>query len=69
MATPTTHRPYKRAYQKAAPKKGADLPAKGGAAPDAPTKTAAWPTPDLLGNSTKRLNGVERVKTRMWERG
>lgn len=69
MATPTTFRPHKRAYQKAAPSKGADLPATGRAAPDAPTKTASWPTPDRLGNSASRLRGVERVKTRMWERG
>jgi len=35
----------------------------------APEKTAAWTAPDKLGNSNKRLRGVERVKTRMWERG
>lgn len=69
MATPTSFRPYKRQHQKAAPSKGAALPAAGAAAKSGPEKTAAWAVPDQLGNSSKRLRGIERVKTRMWERG
>lgn len=68
MATATSYRPHKRAYQKSSPRKGAALPATGGGAPDAPSKTAAWPAPDKVGNSAKRLRGIERVKTRMMER-
>jgi hypothetical protein len=69
VGKPTSHRPNKRALQKALPNKGAAPPAKGGGLPNGPEKTVNWPTPDRLGNSSKRLNGVERVKTRMWERG
>lgn len=69
MATPTSYRPFKAAYQKASPKKGADFPAKGTGTESGPEKTAAWVAPDQLGNSSKRLRGVSRVKTRMWERG
>ncbi len=69
MATPTSHRPYKRAYQKASPRKGAEFVATGKGMESAPEKTAAWPAPDKLGNSKQRLRGVERVKTRMWEQG
>lgn len=69
MATPTTFRPYKRAFQKATPKKGADFPATGTGIKSGSEKTAAWVAPDQLGNSSKRLRGIARVKTRMWERG
>lgn len=69
MATPTSQRPYKRAYQKSAPRKGADFPAKGTGSDSGPEKTVNWPTPDQLGNSSKRLRGIGRVKTRMWEKG
>lgn len=67
MATPTTYRPYARAFQKKAPSKGADFPAKGKGSESGPERTANWPTPDQLGNSSKRLRGIGRVKTRMWE--
>lgn len=69
MGAPTSYRPNKRALQKALPKKGPPPPATGGEAKGGPEKTAAWVAPDQLGNSSKRLRGIGRVKTRMWERG
>jgi hypothetical protein len=69
VAKPTSNRPNKRALQKALPSKGAGFPAAGTATASAPERTAAWTAPDQLGNSSKRLRGIERVKTRMWERG
>jgi len=67
VATPTSHRPNRRAYQKANPSKGPE-PLKTGRIPDAPTKTVSWPDPGLRGDSAKRLRGVTRVKTAMMER-
>ena len=67
MATPTTHRPYKRERQMGLPKKGPD-PLPRGTAPNAPEKTAAWPgSPGPVGNSKSRMRGIARVKTRMME--
>lgn len=69
MATPTSQRPYKRQFQRGNPSKGAALTEKGAGSESGPEKTASWPAPDKLGNSSKRLRGVGRVKTRMWEQG
>jgi hypothetical protein len=69
MAKASSNQPLKAARQKAGPSKGADLPAKGRGSENGPEKTVGWPKPDQLGNSSKRLRGVTRVKTRMWEQG
>ncbi len=67
MAKATSNRANKRALQKAGPSKGADLPAKGPGSLSGADRTAAWRAPDQLGNAKKRLRGIARVKTRMWE--
>jgi hypothetical protein len=62
----TSHRPNRIALQKNRPSKGADLPPRGGI-PDGPVKAVAWPDPGQKGNSSARLRGIAKVKTRMME--
>lgn len=62
---PTSHRPNRRRLQEQHPSRGHRSLDTSGTDRELSRKTANWPDPGSHGRS--RTNGVQRVKTRVWE--